>query len=256
MGRDGGFSDFGYLDTYRPQAPHQLFGAQGGSLCPTALGSNAPGPPGYDRYGQFDSSFIYQQARRDPFPHLATFDSRTSPLDRGSEHYSPSTTYSRLPERDSRPPISSKSANIDKVVPSPRNRETYLQGFVGHQKSTCLHQCPTHTFLSSCLQFWRHEPYRWMLCLRTGRGGQCTCFLHSLLIKVIQKLRSTQAAEVILVVPWWPKQSGFSTPTSSLCGSPLCAFPSIEIFCPSRIRSMSWTESRTICTHGGSHATL
>ena len=70
-----------------------MFGAQGGSLCPTALGSNG-GPPGYDRYGQFDSSFIYQQARRDPFPHLATFDSRTSPLVRGSEHYSPSTTYS------------------------------------------------------------------------------------------------------------------------------------------------------------------
>ena len=118
----GGFPDFRYLDPYRPQAPHQLFGAQGGSLCPTALGSSAPGPPGYDPYGQFDSSIIYQQARRVPFPHLATFDSRTSPLVRGSEHYSPSTTYSRLPERDSRPPISSKSANIDRVVPSPRNR--------------------------------------------------------------------------------------------------------------------------------------
>ena len=113
----GRFLDFGYLDPYRPQAPHQLFGAQGGSLCPTALGPNAVGPPGYDRYGQFENSFIYQQARRDPFPHLATFDSRTSPLVRGSEHYSPNTTYSRLPERDSRPPISSKSANIDRVVP-------------------------------------------------------------------------------------------------------------------------------------------
>ena len=42
----------------------------------------------------------------------------------------------------------------------------------------------------------------------------------SLLNKVIQKLRSTQAAEVILVAPWWLKQSWFSTPTSSLCGSP------------------------------------
>ena len=41
-----------------------------------------------------------------------------------------------------------------------------------------------------------------------------------LLNKVIQKLRSTQVAEVILVAPWWPKQSWFSTPTSSLCGSP------------------------------------
>ena len=72
----GGFPDFGYLDPYRPQAPYQLSGAQGGSLCPTALGPSAPGPPGYDRYGQFDSSFVYQQARRDPF----TFDSQASPL--------------------------------------------------------------------------------------------------------------------------------------------------------------------------------
>ena len=116
----------------------------------------------------------------------------------------------------------------------------------------------------------------------------------SLLNKVIQKLRCTQAAEVILVAPWWPKQSWFSTPTLSLCGSPLCfpycrdllsqqdqkyvsdgksysrgfphllrlcvdhpcAFPTVEIFCPSRIRSMSRTESRTICMHGGSRATL
>ena len=123
----GGFPDFGYLDPYRPQAPYQLSGAQGGSFCPTALGPNAPGPPGYDRYGQFDSSFIYQQTRRDPFPHLVTFDSRASPLVRGSEHNSPSKTYSRLSERDSRPPISSESANIDRVVPSPRDRETNLQ---------------------------------------------------------------------------------------------------------------------------------
>ena len=43
----GGFPDFGYLDPCRPQAPHQLSGAQGGNLCPTALGSSAPGPPGY-----------------------------------------------------------------------------------------------------------------------------------------------------------------------------------------------------------------
>ena len=84
-----------------------MSGAQGGNLCPTALGSSAPGPPGYDRYGQFDS--------------------RAS-LVRGLEHHSPSKTYSRLSERDSRPPISSESANTDRVVPSPRNRETYLQG--------------------------------------------------------------------------------------------------------------------------------
>ena len=129
MGRShGGFPDFGYLDPYRPQAPHQLFGARGGISCPTALGSNAPGPPGYDRYGQFDSSFVYQQTRRDTFPHLVAVDSRASPLVRGSEHNSPSKTYPRLSERDSRPPISSEPANTDRVIPTPRDREAYLQG--------------------------------------------------------------------------------------------------------------------------------
>ena len=136
----GGFPDFGYLDPYRPQAPHQLFGAQGGISCPTALGSNAPGPPGYDRYGQFDSSFVYQQTRRDTFPHLVVVDSRASPLVRGSEHNSPSETYPRLSERDSRPPISSEPANTDRVVPTPRDREAYLQG-LGDTRSR--HVCNT-----------------------------------------------------------------------------------------------------------------
>ena len=121
------FRATGYLDPYRPQAPYQLYRAQGSSLCPTALGPSAPGPPGYDCYGHFNSSFVYQQARRDPFPHLVTFDSRASPLVRGSDHNSPSEAYSRLSERDSRPPISSDSANIDRVVPLPRDHETYLQ---------------------------------------------------------------------------------------------------------------------------------
>ena len=97
----GGFPYFGYLDPYRLQAPHHLFGAEGGYACPTALGSSAPRPPGYDRFGQFDSSFLYQQTRRDTFPHLVTSNSRTSPLVRGSEHDSLSKTYPRLSERDS-----------------------------------------------------------------------------------------------------------------------------------------------------------
>ena len=136
----GGFQDFGYLDPYRPQAPYQLSGAQSGHLCPTALGSSAPGPPGYDRQGQFDSSFIHQQARRDSFPHLATFDSRSFPLVRGSEHNSLGKAYSRLSEHVSRPPISSEPAHADRVVPPPRNRGTYLQG-LGHTRNQ--HVCNT-----------------------------------------------------------------------------------------------------------------
>ena len=130
----GGFQDFGYLDPIRLQAPYQLSGAQGGQVCPTGLGPSTSGPPGYGCQGQFDGCFIYQQAGMDSLPHLATLDCRSFPLVGVSEHSSPGTTHSRLSELDSRPPISSKSANTDRVVPPPRDRGTYIQG-LGHTRS-------------------------------------------------------------------------------------------------------------------------
>ena len=39
------------------------------------LGFSAPGPPGHDSYGQFDGSFLYQQAKRDPVPYLVASNS-------------------------------------------------------------------------------------------------------------------------------------------------------------------------------------
>ena len=117
-----------------------VWGSSGNS-CPTALGSSAPGPPGYDRYGQFDSSFEYQPIRRDPFPHH--FLRLTVELllwVRGSEHNSPSKAYPRLSERDSRPPIPSESVNTDRVVPTPRDHEAYLQGL---GDTRCRHVCNT-----------------------------------------------------------------------------------------------------------------
>ena len=48
--------------------------------------------------------------------------------------------HTRLSERDSRPPISSEPANSDRVVPPPRDSETYLQG-LGHTRSR--HVCDT-----------------------------------------------------------------------------------------------------------------
>ena len=124
----GGFQDFGYLDPCRPQAPHQLSGVQSGYFCPAALGSFASEPPGSDRHGQFDSGLIYQQAGRDSLPHLAALNCRSFPLVRVSEHNSPGKTHSRLSERDSRPPISYEPANTDRVVPTLRDCEPYLQG--------------------------------------------------------------------------------------------------------------------------------
>ena len=126
----------------------------------SALQHWAPGPPGYDRYGQFDSSFVYQQARRDPFPHFATFGSQASPLVRGSEHNSPIKTYSRLSE--------------------PRDREPHLW-VLGDTSSRHVRDCVE---LPPCLvhvsDSGATSPSSGCSCLRIGRGGQCTCFLHSL----------------------------------------------------------------------------
>ena len=71
----GGFPNLRHLSPFGSPAPYQLFGAQGGSCCPTPLGFSAPGPPGFDRYGQHYSSFLYQQTLRDPFPNLVASSS-------------------------------------------------------------------------------------------------------------------------------------------------------------------------------------
>ena len=210
LGRShGGFQDLGCLDPYRPQAPHQLSGAQGGYLRPTALGSSASGPPGHGRHGQFDSGFIYQQAGRDSLHFPATFDCRAFPLVRVTRHNSPGKTHSRLPERDSRPPISSESANTDRVVPTPRDRGTHLQ-VLGDTRSR--HVCDTVELPPSSVHVSSSGA-------KSSSGG---CSVSRLAGEVnvhvstfypaqqgVQKLRSTQVAEVILVAPWWPSQPWF-----------------------------------------------
>ena len=219
----GGFPDFGYLDPYRLHAPHQLLGAQGGISCTTALGSNAPGPPGYDRYGQFNSSFIYQQTRGDPFPHLVAVDSGASPLVRGSEHNSPSETYTRLSERDSRPPISSEPANTDRVVPPPRDSGTYLQG-LGYARSR--HVCDTVELPPSSVHVSNSGA-------KSPNGGCSVSGLAGEVNVHVSPIPPAPPVEHPLVLPYrsW-------------------------IFCPSRTRSTSQTESHTICMYGGSHVTL
>ena len=210
LGRShGGFQDFGYLDPYRPQAPHQLSGAQGGYLRPTALGSSASGPPGHDRHGQFDSGFIYQQAGRDSLHFPATLDCRPFPLVRVSRHSSPGETHSRLPERDSRPPISSESANTDRVVPAPRDRESNLQGLGTPEVDMFATLSNSHL-----PRFMSPVPEPRALAVdalsQDWQGRSMYMFPpFPLLSKVVQKLRSTQVAEVILVAPWWPSQPWF-----------------------------------------------
>ena len=97
----GGFPNFGYLDPLGPQTPHQLFGAQGGSLGPAPLEYSASGPPGFDRYRQYNSSLLHQQAIRDPFPVFVTSSSRSFHVATDSGHSPQSQTHPRLLECDS-----------------------------------------------------------------------------------------------------------------------------------------------------------
>ena len=206
----GGFPDFGYLDPYRPQAPYQLSGARGGNLCPAALG---PSAPGYDRYGQFNSSFVYI--------HLVTFDSRASPLVRGSEHNSPSKTHSRLSEHDSRPPISSESANIDRVVPTPRDRETHLQG-LGDTRSR--HVCDTVELPPSSVHVSSSGA-------KSPSGGCSVSRLAGEVNVHVSTLSPAQQGRAEVTVhpcgrgdsrsPLVAVSTVVSTPTTSLCGTPV-----------------------------------
>ena len=104
-----------------PPAPYQLLGTQGGRGCSTSLG------PSDDRHGQLNSSFLYQQTRRDLVLHLVTSGSGAFYVVTSSEHSCPSKAHPRLSERRSRPPISSQSADIDRVESPSLNRESNFQ---------------------------------------------------------------------------------------------------------------------------------
>ena len=159
-----------------------------------------------------------------------------------------------ITERDSRPPISSKSANIDRVEPPPRDHETYLRA-LGDSRSRHVCDCvklpPSLVHVSNS---GATSPSGG--CSVSGLAGEVNVHVSS--IPSAQQSHSE--------APVHP--GGRSNSHSPLVGfrgfhtyfvfvwNTHWPFPKVEIFCPSRIRSMSWTESRTICTHGGSHVTL
>ena len=222
LGRSHGrFQGLGFLDLYRPQAPHQLSGAQGGYSRPTALGSSASGPPSHDRHGQFDNGFIYQQAGRDSLPFPATLDCRASPLVRGTRHSSPGETHCRLPERDSRPHISSESANTNRVVPTPRDRETHLQG-LGDTRSR--HVCDTVELPPSSVHVSSSGA-------KSPSGGCSVSRLAGEVNVHVSTLSPAQQGRAEVTVnscgrgdsrsPLVAVSTVVSTPTTSLCGTPV-----------------------------------
>ena len=96
------------------------------------------------------------------------------------------------------------------------------------------------------LRFRSHEPWRWLLCLRTGRGGRCTCFpAQQGYSETAVDTGGRSNSDSPLVV----NSHGFHTYFVSVWIIH-CFFLTAKIFCHNRIRDTSRTESRTICTHG------
>ena len=159
-------------------------------------------------YGHFDS-FLGQQTRRDTLSHLVTFYSRASPLVRVSERYSPSKTFSRLSDRDSRPPISAEAANSDRVVPTPRDSTSYLQGLGDARDRHVCHSVelpPTTAHVSNSGPT-SHSGRRSVSSLEGEVNvGQCTCFPPFSLLNRVFFRRSHSDGRDDSHSPWWPNQ--------------------------------------------------
>ena len=136
----------------------------------------------YDRYRQHNSCSLYQQTGWDPFPYHVTSSSGSVPI---SGHSHSGQTHSRLSKPDSGPPILVEPAHNNRVGSPPRNRDV---GTPTVNMLATVHNTHLPQFRSPIL-----EPQAW----------------SPLLSKVIQKPRTTQEGEVILIAPWWPHNCSF-----------------------------------------------
>ena len=80
--------------------------------------------------------------------------------------------------------------------------------------------------------------------------------LFHLLRQVIQKLRTTQECEVILIDPWWPSQPCFPHLLRLCVDHPLFFPYRWDLLGPTVTTGICLGCSRTVCMLGGSHAAL
>ena len=122
-----GFPNLRYLDLFRLPAPYINCLELKAVIATLHHCFSAPGPPGFDRYGQYNSSFLYKKTRRDPFPNLVASSSGPY-VATSSGQSSQSQAHPRLFEHDSGPPIQTQSADIDRVESPFRSRESNFLG--------------------------------------------------------------------------------------------------------------------------------
>ena len=117
--------------------------------------------------------------------------------------------HPRLSERDSRPPISSESADTEEWFLHPEIVQRIFR--VWGRPEIDMFATVSNSHLP-----WFMSPIPEPRALAVDalsqdwQGRSMYMFPpFPLLSKVLQKLRSTQTAEVILIAPWWPNQSWF-----------------------------------------------
>ena len=180
---------------------------------------------------------LYQQTGWDPFQHPVTSTSGTVPLATNARCSHLGQTHSGLSKRDSRPPISVNQPIITEwsLHPEIVNRIYRTWGTPKLDMFATIHNTHLPQFKSPI-----PEP-------RALAGRSMYMFLlFPLLSKVIQKFRTTQEGEVILIAPWWPSQPWFPH-LLRLCVWTLASFHTTGSYCHNR--DMSRTASHTICRH-------
>ena len=192
-GAQMGFPRFRVLDPFRPQGPHQHFGAQGDNFGPPSLGFSFTGQPTCDRYREQYSCSLYQQTGWDPFPlfpYSVTSRSGSVPIARNSGHSHSGQTHFGLSKHDSGPPILAEPAQNNRVESSPRNSNLDLQGISTVDMFATVHNMHLPQFVSLISEL---RALAIDALSQAWQGRSMFMFPpFPLLSKVIQKFRTTQ----------------------------------------------------------------
>ena len=176
----------------------------------------------------------------------------------GSEHTcsSPSKTHSRLSEPDSRPPDLSRP---NQQITTEWSLHPEIVNQIFRFWGTPVVDMFAPVSNSRLSQFISPIPEPRALGVdalsQDWQGRSMYMFPpFPLLSKVIQKLQDTQEAEVILIAPWWPKQSWFPH-LLCLCVDHLLFFPYRQDLLSQQDQKYV-SENCTVCLHLGSRVTL
>ena len=120
------------------------------NIGPPSLGLCITGPSGYDRYRQYHCCSLYQQTWWDPFPCPVAAASGSVSMATVSRYNHLGQTHPGLPKCDSKPVISAKPANHDRVKPPPQvvNLLFKLWGTPVLDMFATVHNTPLPQFMS------------------------------------------------------------------------------------------------------------